>query len=112
MKPHARSPPAWCAGGMYSLWHGVRGSPTKRNPWPTIWGISWNTFIMSIIMPLYVWKWPVTEWRPATTAYSTLLDRGRRLNSGCTIQPGSQESHLSCGQPVKVLTSWWPSSAM
>jgi hypothetical protein len=30
MKPHAKSPPAWCAGGISSLWRGVRGSPTKR----------------------------------------------------------------------------------
>lgn len=69
--------PATCCSGL---------PPTRSSQRPTTWQDSWVGCMTSTIMPVNIWKWLVTRWRPASTTWPIWRDFKKEIKSDPTAQ--------------------------
>jgi hypothetical protein len=98
--------PAWCSGGSHDC------PVTCYSELPlAMWWTLWINCKSSTIMPVNIWKWWVTGWRPTVTIWLVPLD-SRKTMFGCTVWPRPEGSHKSSSHHGKAHTRWSPRSTM
>jgi hypothetical protein len=114
MRPQARHTPVWCSGDSYvcpaTCCLGLR--PRRSSLLPTKWTTSWARCMISVTTYVNIWRWRVTKWRTATTAWVIPRDSGKGTKSGCITRPGQEERHLSFSHHRKASRRWSPWLAM
>lgn len=99
----------WCSGELGQLCNVLFGVSPNKEQCTTMWQTSWIGCMTHIIMP-NIWRWPVTWWRPTTTAWLIPQDSTKETKSDCIAQPRQEESQLSSSRHGKVPTRWSPGS--
>jgi hypothetical protein len=89
--------PTWYLGGSFACpVTCCSGLPqTRSSRLPTTLLTLWSGCMTYITVPVDTWRWPVTKWRPAMTAWPTQQGFRKVMEPGCTTRCGPEESHRS-----------------